>query len=273
MNESELQRLLLDPDRQVQARSALRDVLDIAPRTLTYKQWLARLPPLAQGQQPRPVQLLSSFTLETLEPFFQVEAYVSGWRAQTRYVQLGRWQNALVAPAAAVHEQPAAVVLLLHDAELLGDDFSTSPDDAVARLQALLSTWRAGSAKPLFLGVVQAPPGAHRLAFDQHAGRAAVRAAFMRGVGDLAQQLKDVHLLHLDGDSLGVAPWFDATGYLATRSVFAHRALPGLARVLARSLGCLFKPRRKVLVLDMDNTLWGGVVGEDGVDGLALGQD
>ena len=29
---------------------------------------------------------------------------------------------------------------------------------------------------------------------------------------------------------------------------------------------------KKVLVLDLDNTLWGGVLGEDGLDGIALGQ-
>ncbi|MGY2436653.1 hypothetical protein ACW4FQ_26250, partial [Escherichia coli] len=35
----------------------------------------------------------------------------------------------------------------------------------------------------------------------------------------------------------------------------------------------LHRPAHKVLVLDCDNTLWGGVVGEDGVCGVLLGQD
>ena len=30
---------------------------------------------------------------------------------------------------------------------------------------------------------------------------------------------------------------------------------------------------KKVLMLDLDNTLWGGVVGDDGVDGIAIGQE
>ena len=272
MDEPELQKLLLDAGRQVQARAALRDVLDAAPRTLTYKQWLARLP-LADTQDRRAVTLLSSFTLETLEPFLQVEAYASGWRVKPSYVQFGQWQNALLQPAGAKNDASAAWVLLLHDAELLGEDFSTPAVEAVARLQALLNAWRAHSAKPLFLGVVQAPQAAHGLALDHHTGRAAQRAAFVHGLRALVDSLEDTHLLDLDAATLGVANWFDATGFLATRSVFAHRALPGVARSLARSLACLFRPRRKVLVLDMDNTLWGGVVGEDGVDGLALGQE
>ncbi|WP_417778484.1 HAD-IIIC family phosphatase [Stutzerimonas xanthomarina] len=41
-----------------------------------------------------------------------------------------------------------------------------------------------------------------------------------------------------------------------------------LARIAAASIGL----SRKCLVLDLDNTLWGGVVGDDGVDGIHLGQ-
>lgn len=275
MSESDLRRLLLSADRQVQARSALRDLLDAAPRTLAYKQWLSRLPPVDGGAEPRAIALLSSFTLETLEPFLQVEAYLSGWRLRSTYVQYGQWQNALLRPATLGGSEPAAVVLLLHDAELLGEDFRMPVAAALARLTALVKAWRGGSAQPLFLGIVQAPVGRHGLAFGDQPGhgRAAQRAEFMRGTTELALGLKNVHFLDLDATAIGVADGFDAADYLTTRSVFAHRALPGVARVLARSLGCQFRPRRKVLVLDLDNTLWGGVVGEDGVAGLMLGQD
>lgn len=45
----------------------------------------------------------------------------------------------------------------------------------------------------------------------------------------------------------------------------AHQA----ARIIRASLG----RSKKCLVLDLDNTLWGGVIGDDGVDGLKLGND
>lgn len=32
-------------------------------------------------------------------------------------------------------------------------------------------------------------------------------------------------------------------------------------------------PQQKALVLDLDNTLWGGIVGDDGVDGIAIGPE
>lgn len=45
-----------------------------------------------------------------------------------------------------------------------------------------------------------------------------------------------------------------------------------LATLLARRLAALFKPRWKVIAVDCDNTLWKGVCGEDGVEGIELTQ-
>ena len=295
MTDTEIVQLLAAPERQTEARSRLRDTLDAQPRTLAYKQWLQRLPApagAAGAANKAPAQqlvwLLSSFTLETLEPFFQVEAYLSGWRAQTHYVQYGSWQNALLQPTAAGAAQPAAAVLVLHDAELLGDDFTVPPAQALERLNGLLGAWRARCATPLFVALVAAPPLAHGrahgpgsdpsngLAFGSagQRGPALARAAFMLDVRTLCGTQRDMHFLDLQAAAAArTAPWFDGAGYLRTGSVFQHAALPAVARCLARHLACVFKPRRKVLVLDMDNTLWGGVVGEDGVHGIQLGQD
>jgi FkbH-like protein len=52
---------------------------------------------------------------------------------------------------------------------------------------------------------------------------------------------------------------------------------PAAAREVSRrvvGLGAALKfPKAKVIALDVDNTLWGGIVGEDGFDGIALGHD
>src|SRR5690606_24791380 len=48
--------------------------------------------------------------------------------------------------------------------------------------------------------------------------------------------------------------------------------LPAFVRNTARVIGALYGRTAKCLVLDLDNTLWGGVVGDDGVEGLRLGE-
>jgi FkbH-like protein len=48
--------------------------------------------------------------------------------------------------------------------------------------------------------------------------------------------------------------------------------VPVYAEHFARLLGAMRGKSRKVLVLDLDNTLWGGIIGDDGLEGIAIGQ-
>jgi FkbH-like protein len=64
----------------------------------------------------------------------------------------------------------------------------------------------------------------------------------------------------------------DRLWYLA-RMRLGRAGLEQLAQLYGRYLSALFLPRRKCLVLDLDNTLWGGVLGEDGAAGIAIGQE
>ena len=51
----------------------------------------------------------------------------------------------------------------------------------------------------------------------------------------------------------------------------SNDALPHYVRSLSKLIGGLFGLSRKCLVTDLDNTLWGGVVGDDGIDNIVLG--
>ena len=53
---------------------------------------------------------------------------------------------------------------------------------------------------------------------------------------------------------------------------WSEAALPGIAELLSRYLVQLVLPPKKCLVLDLDNTLWGGVLGEEGPDGIRIAE-
>lgn len=57
------------------------------------------------------------------------------------------------------------------------------------------------------------------------------------------------------------------------RQPFSESFLLQAAQLLARVLRARVQPPRKCVVLDGDNTLWGGIVGEDGIEGVQLGDD
>lgn len=61
-------------------------------------------------------------------------------------------------------------------------------------------------------------------------------------------------------------------GYLA-KSPYSNAGVKYIAKELISFIKRIFEPSKKVLILDLDNTLWGGVVGEDGIDEIILSSD
>jgi FkbH-like protein len=68
----------------------------------------------------------------------------------------------------------------------------------------------------------------------------------------------------------GKEHWFDETAYFTTKQPFSIRLMPVVCAYLSRLIAASRGAVRKCIVLDLDNTLWGGVVGDDGVAGLRL---
>ena len=110
----------------------------------------------------------------------------------------------------------------------------------------------------------------------QVAGRA---GGAVRLVRDLNAALQDAmpegaYFVDLDAVSgtLGRAAFYDMRRYYWTKQPFSEAGTVELARHLWAGARALTTGPKKVLVLDLDNTLWGGVVGETGAHGVGLGE-
>lgn len=71
---------------------------------------------------------------------------------------------------------------------------------------------------------------------------------------------------------VGYENWHDPRHWHASKLSFSPDVIPAYADVVARTIGAVLGKTRKCLVLDLDNTLWGGVIGDDGLTGIQLGQ-
>jgi FkbH-like protein len=69
----------------------------------------------------------------------------------------------------------------------------------------------------------------------------------------------------------GVARAADDQAWFESKQLGSSEFLVDAARELARLVVDPFRPPAKVVALDLDNTLWGGVIGDDGLDGIVLG--
>ena len=65
----------------------------------------------------------------------------------------------------------------------------------------------------------------------------------------------------------------DETQWAKTKQFPAASSLPTFADIITAHCKAVFGLSSKVLALDLDNTLWGGVIGEDGIDGIHIGPD
>jgi FkbH-like protein len=70
----------------------------------------------------------------------------------------------------------------------------------------------------------------------------------------------------------GIDAWFDQARWLQGKLEIAPQAAPVYGDLVARILAAQRGLSKKCLALDLDNTLWGGVIGDDGLDGIVLGE-
>jgi FkbH-like protein len=96
---------------------------------------------------------------------------------------------------------------------------------------------------------------------------------FNRALASMTGASEDL-LLDVAGlaETVGLAQWHDPGLWNLGKIPFSNDFLPLYADVVGRLLGALRGKSRRCLILDLDNTLWGGVIGDDGLEGIALAQ-
>jgi FkbH-like protein len=72
--------------------------------------------------------------------------------------------------------------------------------------------------------------------------------------------------------NVGLANWHNATLWNMAKLPFAQDYVPIYADYLCRIIAAQRGKSRRCLILDLDNTLWGGVIGDDGLEGILIGQ-
>ena len=69
----------------------------------------------------------------------------------------------------------------------------------------------------------------------------------------------------------GVVNCYDPRGWFETKQLYSSDFSVDIAREIGSIIASLHKSAKKVLALDLDNTLWGGVIGDDGMTGIEIG--
>jgi len=167
--------------------------------------------------------------------------------------------------------------LYRHDAPDGNVALDTAVAEAGQELAALAQAFREQSAA-IFLVHNFAPPTWRRLGIlDGQPGpsQAELVAALNAALARVCRESRGIHAVDYAGliQRTGTFAWYDDRMAHYARAPIAQAVLPQLAREYVKFFRALAGKTKKCLVLDLDNTLWGGVLGEDGPGGIQLGPD
>jgi FkbH-like protein len=226
--------------------------------------------------------LVSNAATDLLTPALRGTALRHGFDLRVARAPFGMTLQATAVPEFGVLSADADAILLaldfrayFSDYPFLDADAEEAVESAIAQLRAIIEAFQSDGRAALLVETICAPPERLFGSLDrQQPGTPAWLAArfnqrLVEGVVGPGVSLVDVETL---AARVGLDHWYDRVQYMTARLPFSAEFVGSYAEHVVRVIGAIRGRSRKVLVLDLDNTLWGGIIGDDGVEGIQLGQ-
>lgn len=260
------------------------DLFDVAKRTLEYgvlskaARLLERVRVRAgiPGRRVR-VAIVSSSTIDLLPPLLRLLGGRDGLAVEVYCAPYGSYRQELLDPRSGLHAfRPDFVIVALHwrDAALepVGNDRNAA-ERIFSELEQLWGAARQSSSCTILQHAFDFPPhesGGYISASEENG-----RYAILSEVNCRLFASRVPGVLVVDCPTLaaqiGCDRWSDDSLWHVAKQHPSPAGLPKLVHRYVRLMAARLGLARKVAVFDLDNTLWGGVVGEDGPHGLKVG--
>ncbi len=241
-------------------------------------------PPPNTGTKPVRLAILGSSTLAHLHAPVRAAGLRRNIWITTYENDYGQYQQELADFQSPLHTFEPTAILFAFDARHVsqGVHAALTAEDADAALEdmrsLILRCWR--TAKSAFacpiLQQTLLDPFPELMGGNEHrlpGSRSRFIAALNASLRDMADA-EGVDLVAVDRAAArdGIAAWHDPALWHRSKQEITPAAGPTYGELVARIIAARQGRSYKCLVLDLDNTLWGGVIGDDGLDGIVIGQ-
>jgi len=90
-----------------------------------------------------------------------------------------------------------------------------------------------------------------------------------------ANEIKSLYINDINylSSYIGLQNWFDKSLWYQAKYALSMEAIPELAFNISKIINSIFGKTKKCLILDLDNTCWGGIIGDDGLNGIHIGTE
>lgn len=227
--------------------------------------------------------LIGNGTLDLIVPVLVATAARHGFALECITAAYDQFLQEALQPDSALNKARPDAVLLAVDHR--GLSLQPSPgneklaSESIEAAIRLLDSIRAGIARNSgALCIVQtlaAPPEGLFGSFDRALSGTArnlidrVNQKICQSVLQSADMLLDVAGI---AETVGLADWHSPAQWNLAKLPFADAYVSIYAEHVARIIGAMRGKSRRCLVLDLDNTIWGGVIGDDGLEGIQIAQ-
>jgi len=236
--------------------------------------------------QTKPVRLamLGSSTVDHLHAGIRVGALRRNMWVSLYQGNYGQYVQDIHDDGSALHAWAPDTILFAFDARHLlagyhvGEPAQASEARVAAVIDRIVGLWRSARSKFGCDIIQQTILPIYARLFGENENRLPGAPAAL--VARLNEQIRTraldegVTLLSLDQWAIedGLTAWHDPAMWHRAKQEVHLTAMPMYGDIVGRILAAQQGKSRKCLVLDLDNTLWGGVIGDDGIDGIVLGQ-
>lgn len=232
---------------------------------------------------------LGNVSLQFLDPYLKVEGMRRGLLLENYFGPFGQFEQEMIVSDSGLRAQKPDILFFQISLEALDPDFiarylkvHTSEAEVYfqnleARLKHLALSWQDISSAPLvFFNFVPPKFGPRGIfeASDHHSLSSRI-LDLNRTLARWAAESPQIYILDYLGLILyhGAKDWTDPKMWYMGKLAAGASGQIALAQSISRLVSALTFAPGKCLVVDLDNTLWGGIIGDDGLAGIKLGGD
>jgi FkbH-like protein len=231
-------------------------------------QALADQPPPALGSSPRTLLLVSTFTPHPLKSPLELWCQAFNVPVAANFLEFDQIEQTLLSESSEFTANAQGLNVVLTRPE---DLLSERDASGMARGQQLMQAIQTFAKRQPGIVVGNLPPLTSVFASVSRLSVERLRVWWQTEL----EQIEGVQILDFAGviEDVGRQRARDSSMEVIARAPYSQSVYQQLGIAIARLIRKTFLPAKKVIALDCDNTLWGGVIGEDGIDGLALSDD
>ncbi|MEA4911736.1 MAG: HAD-IIIC family phosphatase [Oscillospiraceae bacterium] len=228
------------------------------------------------------VTLLSGTTIGEIKNILELFLLDAGIKPTFLVGDYGRWFEDVVFDDGALAAFKPDVVIFntgVHNAELPAAGMDAAACDALleSNFSKFQTAWEACEALGCAVVANNFEYPRVRVMGNYEATAPSGKVRFVRRLNERMAQYAETHRNFYINDFNYLAGWYglDAFSDPSYYNSYKYAQTPDAIPLLCHSYACivkaLFGKNKKALMMDLDNTLWSGVIGDDGVDGIVLG--